>query len=498
MEKLIRNTGLHHLADHIFGFVDNYSLAQCMLVCKEWNNFLSRSILVRHFDKLLTLKYYRLNQIEKTFDYLYLTEDWHEAAHYFRQVCHLDDLKEVIRVLGEWFNKSSQLLFLTGSGSYFWDPLEYAASKGYEEFFSAILKSSINLNQPGPNGPIFNACYYAQINIIKLLLDAKENGTNLDIYGEYSPQKKTSVLVEAVRSCNLGTIQLLLERSKSIGLDINYNLGTQDEAFSVLYVACNGRIPNSREIVTLILDFAKANGIKLNVFPRFLHKVTSYTTTAVLMLLLERYDELDLDINERDLFGRTVVAEACSLDTYEKLLLLINFANRRDIDINVPDLNGNDILQYALLHGNASIVKTVLEYADKIPIDINHKNHQGETTLFLATKSSSGKLKLFLDYAQEKHIQLQVHGYNNLNQSILQAKIVSGCRYLKDVDIANTLIARREEIGFNLNHKDDNGKTAADLLALNHLELVGENVMMFVQNIDPTREGSRRKRCNIL
>ena len=184
MDKLITNAGLHHLADHIFGFVDTYSLTQCMLVCKDWNHFLSRTILVRHFDKLLTLQ--RRYKTNDGFEFcLRLSPDWTEAAHFFRQICSDEDLKEVIRVLNEWFYKSS----------YCYCPLEHAASQGYEDFFKVILKTSIDLNKGGSDlklksahPPIFNACYYGQINIVKMLLNAKENGGMTGCIAPYDPE----------------------------------------------------------------------------------------------------------------------------------------------------------------------------------------------------------------------------------------------------------------------------------------------------------------------
>ena len=139
MEKLIRNTGLHHLADHIFDFVDNYSLAQCMLVCKEWNQFLSRIILVRQFDKLLVFrKFDTWNEVSEVTDddYIYLPKDWHEAAHYFRRQCSIEELKLINRVLSEWFHDH-----------FSYCPLEFAAKRGYEDFFTVILMTSIGLNR---------------------------------------------------------------------------------------------------------------------------------------------------------------------------------------------------------------------------------------------------------------------------------------------------------------------------------------------------------------
>ena len=504
MEKLIANAGLQHLADHIFGYVDNYTLAQCMLVCKDWNHFLSRTILVRHFDKLLTLqRWYKTNDEFECHFCLRLSSDWNEAANYFRQICSDEDLKEVIRVLSEWFYKSY----------YCYCPLEHAASQGYEDFFRVILKTSIDLNKGGtdlkiesPHPAIFNACYYDQINIVKMLLNAKENGTKIDIYGWYNEQHKTSILCEAIRSCNPELVELVLEKSKSIGLDINFNLGPEDQPFSVLHMACGYKI-HATEIVRLILDHAKKNDIVIKLFPRFLHGVvTSISDLGILKLLLDRYDEIGLDLNEKGRDGTSVFAEACRCNQPEILCILLYFAHKRGINVNEPDLDGNDFLQYAVTYGNEEVVKAVLKRSEQIPIELNHKNHHGETTLFSACKHLTENLQLFLDFAKEKQIQLQIYGYNNLNQSILQAKIPLGKFSLKHIEIMNVLIARRKEIGLDLYHKDDNGLTASNLLALSNSELVDEKVVQHSVNLGPTRRGKQgcpncqgvEKRCTIL
>ena len=504
MEKLIANAGLQHLADHIFGFVDNYSLAQCMLVCKDWNHFLSRTILVRHFDKLLTLQ--RRYKTNDGFEFcLRLSPDWTEAAHFFRQICSDEDLKEVIRVLNEWFYKSS----------YCYCPLEHAASQGYEDFFKVILKTSIDLNKGGTDlklrsahPPIFNACYYGQINIVKMLLNAKENGTKIDIYGWYDEDHKTSILCEAIRSCNPELVQIVLDHSESIGLDINFNLGPEDEPFSVLDMACSYKI-HATEIVRLILDHAKKNDIVLKLFPRFLHGVvSSISDLDILKLLLDRYDEIGLDLSEKGRNGTSIFMEACRCNQPEILCILLYFAHKRGIDVNEPDLDGNDLLQYAVAHGNGEVVKALLKRDDQIPINLNNKNHHGETTLFSACKHLPENLQLFLDFATKKQTQLQIYGYSNLNQSILQAKISSG-NCFNDIEIMNVLIARKEEIGLNFNHRDDNGATALDILALSNFEFVDEKVVLkdsmnYIENVDPTKEkGCRnyrktKKRCIIL
>ena len=269
MDKLITNAGLHHLADHIFGFVDTYSLTQCMLVCKDWNHFLARTLLVRHFDNLLTLKRNIWSNVYGEFECIYLSSDWNEAAPYIRHQCSLKDLKDIIKVLVEWFYGFFE-------ETYLYCPLGYAAWAGYEDFFETILRTSINLNKTDTdsfNGsvrpPIFTACYYGQINVVKILLDAKEKGARIDIYGQLNIQRKTSILHMAVLGGNFDMVKMLLERSKSIGLDINFDL-CPGQSYTVLDNACTLKT-NATEMVRLILDHAKKNDITNNyqAFPSF-------------------------------------------------------------------------------------------------------------------------------------------------------------------------------------------------------------------------------------
>ena len=527
MDKLITNVGLHHLADHIFGFVDNYSLAQCMLVCKDWNHFLARTILVRHFDNLLTLKRNIWSNVYEEFECIYLSSDWNEAAPYIRQQCSLDDLKEIIKVLVEWF-------YVFFEKTYLFCPLQYAAWEGYEDFFKIILRTSINLNKTDTdsfNGsvcpPIFTACNYGQINIVKILLDAKENGAKIDIYGRLSEQRKTSILFEAVWGCNVEMVKLVLERSKSIGLDINFNL-CPGQPFTVLNYACKLKT-HGTEIVRLILDHAKKNGITIKLFPQFLHGVVSTIDVGVLKLLLERYDETDLNLNEREnCSGKTVFTEAASrCEQPEILSILLDFAHKREeFNVNVPDSDGRDILQCVVQRGelydtidiakmNAKIVKAILKRAHQHHFDLNHKNNAGHTTLLVACNStrcymsikyksvdmcpSLKKVKLLLDFANKRKIKLQIYGFQNLNRSILQAKISEGPSLPEDIKIVKMLISRRKEIGLDLNHKDDNGMTAYDLLVLNDLPnkyCMSEQKQKIAELLK--KENEDRKQCIIL
>ena len=483
MEKLLGNVGLQHLAIHIFEYLDNYSLTQCMLVWKDWDDFLERIILVRRFDDLLKLKYTRLVEYDD-YEHLSLSLDWHEAARYFRQQCTVKDLKEVVSVLQEWFYKSHAV----------YCPLEYAARKGHEGFFRTILNTSIDLNRwhdsewlwenvqfydEDSDGtikpPIFNACIYGQIKIVKLLLDVKESGANIEVISSAGilPRKlkghlkNYSILYEAVKNSNPELTEFLLQRSKNIGLDINDNLGWESQAFTILHVACQLK-DQAPEMVKLILDHAKMNNIKINVFPCFLHKVVpAIRDLNVLKLLLDRYEDIGLDLNERDSCpnGRTVVAVACTLVIVkpEKLRILLDFAYQRGIDVNVPDLFGTDILQYAATFGNPEILREILQNDFQLDFDLLRKNEEGDSALFSALMRNPRNVSLLLDFAIEKKMQLPIYGYSNLNQSILQAKMYD-LEDLKDLEAVKAIIARRLEIGLDINHRDENGMTALDLL----------------------------------
>ena len=511
MDKLITNAGLHHLADHIFGFVDTYSLTQCMLVCKDWNHFLARTLLVRHFDNLLTLKRNIWNNVYGEFECIYLSSDWNEAAPYIRHQCSLKDLEDIIKVLVEWFYGFFE-------ETYLYCPLEYAAWAGYEDFFETILRTSINLNKTDTdsfNGsvrpPIFTACYYGQINVVKILLDAKEKGARIDIYGQLNIQRKTSILHMAVLGGNFDMVKMLLERSKSIGLDINFDL-CPGQSYTVLDSACTLKT-NATEMVRLILDHAKKNDITIKLFPNFLMKVvTSISDLNVLNLLLDRYDEIGLNLTEREnSFWENVFTVAIDCNQPKILCILLDFAHKRRIDVNVLlDRDGNDILQYGFYRGNEKIIKSLLNRFDQHNFDLNHKNFAGVTTFLTACndtwpnnvpKSTMAKwpclrkVELLLDFAKKRKIKLQIDGFQNLNRSILQAKILESLRYPKDVEIAKMLISRRKEIGLDLNHRDDNGMTAYDILVHDDFFAVQDAKRQKVLDL---LENENRKRCIIL
>ena len=51
MDKIVKNPGLCHLSQHIFGYLDPWSFAQCRLVCKLWNSSCEKSWLLRKLDR---------------------------------------------------------------------------------------------------------------------------------------------------------------------------------------------------------------------------------------------------------------------------------------------------------------------------------------------------------------------------------------------------------------------------------------------------------------
>ena len=102
---------------------------------------------------------------------------------------------------------------------------------------------------------------------------------------------------------------------------------------------------------------------------------------------------------------------------------------------------------------------------------------------------------LLLDFAKKRKIKLQIDGFQNLNRSILQAKILESLRYPKDVEIAKMLISRRKEIGLDLNHRDDNGMTAYDILVHDDFFAIQDAKR---QKVLELLENENRKRCIIL
>ena len=228
-------------------------------------------------------------------------------------------------------------------------------------------------------------------------------------------------------------------------------------------------------------------------------------------LLLDRYDEIGLNLTEREnCFWENVFTAACRCTQPEILCILLDFAHKRRIDVNVLlDWDGNDIFQCGFYIGNEKIIKSLLKRADQHNFDLNHKNFAGETTFLTACndtwpnkvpKSNMAnwpclrKVELLLDFAKKRKIKLQIDGFQNLNRSILQVKISDSLNYPKDVEIVKMLISRRKEIGLDLNHKDDNGMTAYDLLV--HDDFPFEDAIR--RKVLELLENEYRKQCIIL
>jgi ankyrin repeat protein len=170
-----------------------------------------------------------------------------------------------------------------------------------------------------------------------------------------------------------------------------------------------------------------------------LHLAVMYDNTAAAKLLIGCEE---LDVNQRDQFGKTPLYWAVKVNNPEIVKLLL----ARD-DINVKQTNNNGItpLHWAVTNKNLEIIKLLLARED---ININQTNQSGSTPLHWALQDDNLEVvKLFLGH---KHI--------NVNQGDEFSKTpLHWAINTNNAEIVKLLLACRD---IDINQKDQFGNTA--------------------------------------
>ena len=205
--------GLHHLAEHIFQFVDNPALAKCRQVSKEWNFFLEKIWLIRHLNWFLTQKKFAIStSLGGVKTMIELNKEWSVILYYLEKPSStIDDLIEVNDFLQSIIYEDYTLFGPIHR------PLLYAASKNHLNFLKVMAKIPINFNPTNYYGynVFFQACLDGRREIVDFLL-------------EIAPMKKidlmdktfSTVLHAACRGKNVEIAKILIDNSKQVGLDL--------------------------------------------------------------------------------------------------------------------------------------------------------------------------------------------------------------------------------------------------------------------------------------
>ena len=192
LEKLYRNSGLLHVAEHVGGFLDNSTIAQCRLVSKETNEFLFKIWKARALDiqlkKAQELCEKKFESKKRCLDgriikrsIFDLWPDWKVAL---KEIKSYEDFCDVNYLLHRYFPQSKTLAILrsTDPSRSLGSPLHFAAKNStgwYDEkevwtrVFECLISTSLDFNVcTESNDTVLHiACQYGSKEVVEIILN---------------------------------------------------------------------------------------------------------------------------------------------------------------------------------------------------------------------------------------------------------------------------------------------------------------------------------------
>ena len=230
------------------------------------------------------------------------------------------------------------------------------------------------------NTAFHHACKFGSVEIVKMFLESSRIDFNVLNNAEESGIISSFYNVKLNGKNNYKVMELLLEKSMELGIDVNAKDMHGNTPFfrSVRY--------GLLEAVQLFVKYAsnimeinernKAGQTVLNIAyyhpkPRDIFKV-----------LVETALDTKLDLNAKDIYGNTVLHLACSDGNMEVVSFLLD---NIDKGINVNALNDRGCTPFitAFQYGHHHIVNFMLQSAKDKKIDVNVTNDHGQTVLHL-------------------------------------------------------------------------------------------------------------------
>jgi ankyrin repeat protein len=324
--------------------------------------------------------------------------------------------------------------------------LMYASKGGSIEAVKYFLNKYDNINKVNDYNEtaLSTACYYKQLDVVKLLLEQKD--VNLKIGNCLVCAADWDI--GCANDNAIEIIKLLLDKDPS--LDINDAYRVSYFGSTALMLACNS---NNVNLVRFLLshkdiDVNKIENIKPNAYNALIYacggEYAAYVDkegrgTEVLSLLLERSDLNRDPKNSQNLFAFAVsknreVAELMhktfGYDINESKILIYACQNKRysvvkwlmefdDIDVNIRDEDRRTPLIAACCAESYEIARLLLSKDD---IDVNAQDKDGNTALFVACYCySSGIINLLL---RNKNIDTTVKD-NDEKTAVMIANVIS-------------------------------------------------------------------------
>lgn len=202
----------------------------------------------------------------------------------------------------------------------------------------------------------------------------------------------------------------------------------------------NGANPNLGKIDGLsILDYLIKNG-EGQFFSDFYDKGAKLTENTPFLALestssdcFEKLINLNIDVNQRNTVGRSLLMESISYYKKDRAKLLLE----KGADINIIDNKGETALILATKKHDSERVEMLLKFG----ADTNIKNNNGDTALLLATENGDSKIvEMLLNFKADANIK-----NNSGNSSLIVAKYKEQDKLLKTFEQYNFRITETDE-----------------------------------------------------
>ena len=341
MEKLIRSSGFHFLAEQIFAALDNYSLLQCILVCKEWNHFIDSNKFL--WNLILQRFKYKVIRIRDfgTIRYSPLIEEFPSLDEIFREIgtFEVSEIKKILNFMKKYCNSENE--FELGEL-----PLHYACKLGQIEIVQLFLRTSMDfmsIIEPYMVTPFHIACCEGHFGIVKLLFEHSDE-KSIDINA-----KNFLGMTPFLWACLNGRteiVQFLLESSETkVSEPDNSGMTPLHWTCSKGHVLTTKKLLESGNIITNAKDRSGLTPF---------HNACTNGHIEIVQLLLQENVNLN---NETDNKGMTLFHHACKEGHSEIVELILNHGN---IDIDVMDNEGNTPFALACYNGHNELVKQMM------------------------------------------------------------------------------------------------------------------------------------------
>ena len=442
IEKFIENPGLEHLAQNILKEIDIKSLTACRLVSKTVQNYIDsdiafyevqvkqalarieervqlyvkenqheiglflrrREYIYVHLkklnvqDKKLLIEFLRMRAVALSIPYR--NTGFHLSMDILQYACynnHSEIVKILLKVVSP-YDISSYISYTADSS-----PLDFVCRRGNVNCLEVILEHGSKIY--GLEKGLRTACYFGQVNIVKLLLEYAKNHNNLDL-NRTSISMGRSPFYIACQSGNVDIVEVFLHHFQE---DRSLNLNLRDHAQNTpLHEVCK---LGKTEVLELMLkyhkhhrifDFIARNHARLTM----LHLACMKGHVKIVTLLLDylKENDEDFDINAVDHYGQTAFHYAVYFGNNVKVVQLLLKYQTITQRLNLKVLTNPgfmNILHMACYHGRKKIAQALLGHSLKYPedIDINSFSSKNATPMHLACHGGQNSIvKLLLKF----------------------------------------------------------------------------------------------------